>query len=269
MDSAGGLPNDDNFQIVEYPFALRGGKPKRVCVPKSAKLEAGLITMARSWEYLTLAQTYAQAARGGSFVEVGANLGSDTVIAADFFKTVYAFEPAAANRRLLQKTIELNGLVNVQILPAAVSDKPGRAKFYLKEGDNTAVHSLHPNDPDMKPAEDVDVVTLDTAFDNSVRDVTYLHIDTEGHDIKVLQGGRQFIARQANRPVIRMEFQPRTLAAHGSDVSEIIAFIQEFQYRPFYMAGNFMVPLSETILTEMFRLWRGTQGWIDVFLAAL
>jgi FkbM family methyltransferase len=262
----GANPADDAV-IVAYPFALRGGNPKRVYVPKTAGWDAWQIKAADPWKYGGLAQLYAEAARGGSFVEVGANLGSDTVLASDFFKICYAFEPGAANRALLQKTLALNDICNVQVLSAAVSDQPGKANFYLKQGGGTGAHSLHPNDPDMIPREEVEVTTLDSGLPPTLIDVTYLHIDTEGHDIKVLRGARKFLARQAKRPVIRLEFQPRTLAMHGSNVAELNAFISEFGYNVFYCTENHMVPLNQRILVEMFGLWQDTRGWIDLYLS--
>jgi FkbM family methyltransferase len=266
MEPPEGEKMDEDFVVVGYPFTMVGGQSRQVCVPRSAILEAAQIRLARPWEYKTLAQTYRQSARGGSFVEVGAHLGSDTVLACDFFKTCYAFEPAAANRALLLRTVELNGIGNVRVIPAAVSDRTGKAWFYTQDG-VSATHSLAANDPDMEPREEVELVTLDTAFPPSVRDVTYLHIDAEGHDIKVLMGGRQFIARQENRPVIRMEFQPRTLALHGSSMADLAAIIHEFQYNIFFRAENYMVPLNQRILAEMFDLWQGTKGWIDIYLS--
>ena len=267
MDSTHTGRSVEKFDIVEFPFALSGGRPKRVCVPKCATMDAAQIRFARPWEYQTLVQTYLQTARGGSFVEVGANLGTDTVIACDFFKTCYAFEPSSANRALLQKTIELYGITNVHVFGSAVGDRPGRAAFFLKGGEATGSHSLCVNDPDMTAQEEVEIVTLDSVFPQTVRDVTYLHIDTEGHDIKVLQGARQFIARQANRPVIRMEFQPTTLALHGSSIGDLTAIMDEFQYKVFFMAQNFMTPLSPRSLAEMFSLWQGGKGWIDIYLS--
>jgi hypothetical protein len=105
-----------------------------------------------------------------------------------------------------------------------------------------------------------------TALPESVRDVTFMHIDTEGHDIKVLQGARRFITRQQNRPWIRIEFQPRTLSLHGSNVAELVAFMDEFRYHAMFNANNNIVPFSFPVLIELFYLWRNTDGWIDILL---
>jgi hypothetical protein len=99
-----------------------------------------------------------------------------------------------------------------------------------------------------------------------VRDVTYMHIDTEGHDIQVLKGASEFLSRQHQRPLIRMEFQPRALQMHGSHVSELIEIMERFEYTPKFNASGPMVCLSNAVLSELFTLWLPTDGWIDILL---
>jgi FkbM family methyltransferase len=252
--------------IVDYPYVLSGKRPKRFFINNGNEIIAAYMRTARKWEYESMMNLYANASRGGSFLEVGANIGTDTVLASDFFKNCYAFEPVALHVDLLHKNIELNQVTNIQVFPVAVGDAPGRTKVFLGESHNSGSSSLAPNHPSMSRSEEVEVVTLDTALPETVRDVTFMHIDTEGHDIKVLQGAKKFIQRQLQKPVIRIEFQPRTLALHGSNIAELIGFLDEFRYRAMFNANNNIVPFSYGVLIELFYLWRASDGWIDLLL---
>jgi FkbM family methyltransferase len=266
MDTTTDAPKSDHI-LVDYPYVLTGKRPKRFYVNAGNELIAGFIRTARKWDYELMANLYMTASRGGSFLEVGANIGSDTLLASDFFKDVYAFEPVAAHLDMLRKNIELNQVTNIQVFPFAVADASGTTRIYLGTQNNSGSSSLAPNHPGMEQQyQDVKVVSLDTALPESVRDVTFMHIDTEGHDIKVLQGAKRFITRQQNRPWIRIEFQPRTLSLHGSNVAELVAFMDEFRYHAMFNANNNIVPFSFPVLIELFYLWRNTDGWIDILL---
>jgi FkbM family methyltransferase len=253
-------------EIINYPFTVHGQRAKRMCLLKDDALTVCIKTV-RFWEYNTRIQLYAQMARGGSYVEVGANLGTDTILAADYFKVCHLFEPSTRHAEILKQNMEMNEITNFRLCPAAVSDHCGTSKLYYGVTENTGSAALAQNLPGMDRFEDVQLVTLDSALPE-VTDVTWLHIDAEGHDIKVLQGAKKFIARQTQRPFIKMEFQPKSLTIHGSDISELIRFLEEFRYNAFFEANNYFVPLSYGILVEMFYGWRKTQGWIDIYLKA-
>jgi FkbM family methyltransferase len=254
-------------EIITYPISVRGKRPKLMCVLKGDDVLTTCIKTTRFWEYNTRMQVYTQLSQGGSYVEVGANLGTDTVLAAEHFKMCYLFEPSTRHAAILKKNMELNEISNYRFFPAAVSDHCGADRLYFGISENTGSAALAQNLPGMDRFEEVQLVTLDSALAD-VTDVTMMHIDAEGHDIKVLQGARQFIARQTRRPFIKMEFQPRSLTIHGSDISELIRFMDEFKYQAFFEASNYFVPLSHGMLIDMFYSWRKTLGWIDIYLKA-
>jgi FkbM family methyltransferase len=259
-------PPDDHTEVITYPYSPKGKKPKFICVPKGDDMVASSVRGATAWDFYLATQLYVRFGRGGSFVEVGANIGSDTVVASDFFKTCYAFEPLPKHVASIRKTLALNQITNVQLFAVAVSDRCGMNRIYAGPPGNTGAASLKQNHSGMDQFEEVPISTLDS-IPQTITDVTYLHIDTEGHDIKVLQGAREFIARQSQRPMIKMEFQPRTLTLHGSSVTELIQFLDEFQYISLFMAAGTLAPLTYATLTDMFFMWRKFEAWIDLYLA--
>jgi FkbM family methyltransferase len=72
---------------------------------------------------------------------------------------VVAFEPDPDNFALLRRNVELNGYGNVELVNAAVSDRPGRCRLY-RSGDNAGDHRLNAA-PEDRPSVEVEVVTVD------------------------------------------------------------------------------------------------------------
>jgi FkbM family methyltransferase len=64
------------------------------------------------------------------FVDVGANVGLYTCMAAARGKETLAIEPLGENLQLLYQNLLRNGLAQVEVFPVAVSDKPGIVSLY-------------------------------------------------------------------------------------------------------------------------------------------
>jgi FkbM family methyltransferase len=74
---------------------------------------------------------------GDGFVDVGANIGVYTILAASRVGPtgrVASFEPGPETLRRLRGNVELNGLKNVEVHPVAVSDRAGTVSFDLAGG---------------------------------------------------------------------------------------------------------------------------------------
>ncbi len=126
--------------------------------------------------------------------------------------------------------------------------------------------SLKPESAQGQTWEDVQTVTLDEAIRPEINTISFLQIDTEGHDIKVLRGARNFIRRQKMPPLIKLEFQPKMLKAHDTGVEELLAFIEEFHYKIAMNAAATVAPITPRTLADFFNLWQTTTAWIDVYL---
>lgn len=147
---------------------------------------------------------------GGTFVDVGANVGIHSLIASKIAGKVIAIEPVESLSNRLQRNCELNKITNISILKFAASDKEEITSFYPpKDGavDN-GVGSFYKNHtPDNTDKEiKVKTKTLDEILKNEKR-VDYIKIDTEGHDGKIIMGSLNIIEK--HRPVIIFEFIER------------------------------------------------------------
>lgn len=138
---------------------------------------------------------------GGVCYDIGANVGFFTLVAAAGPRAqerVYAFEPLPENAAALRRNLGLNGLANVEVIEAAVSDRNGTAQLDLGSSSLDPCLIEHA----LTPLEEitVPVVRLDDA---GLLPPSFVKIDVEGAECDVLAGMRRIV--MAHRPVILCE----------------------------------------------------------------
>jgi FkbM family methyltransferase len=137
-----------------------------------------------------------------TFVQVGAYLGDDGLIEAcrRFGHYLYMFEPNPSRvRELKEKTA---GAPTIHVIPMAVSNYNGTAKFKIAAYDDcsslqdfdtnanqTWVHEWHPYKRfEMVDELDVEVVRLDTFLEQrKISTVDLLEVDAQGEDLRVVE----------------------------------------------------------------------------------
>jgi FkbM family methyltransferase len=124
---------------------------------------------------------------GDHFLDVGANVGSYTVLAAGAVgASVTCVEPIPAAFARLQRNIALNGLSTaVSAWQGGLSDVPGTLRF--TEDMDTVNHVVA--EGEGTHAIEVPVRTLDDLVGTNVP--LLIKIDVEGHELAVLLGGRE------------------------------------------------------------------------------
>ena len=166
---------------------------------------------------------------GDVFVDVGANIGYFSVYAGLCVGSsgqVHAVEPDPDNAALLTANLALNGLSNVRLHRAAVSDYCGEATLF-RGNFNAGAHSLLRKD-DLSAGPKVAVATLDQLLAEE-RQVKLIKIDVQGAEPSVLRGMQELLARCETKPGILMEFSPVDLARSG-ELDELFGFISRNQY---------------------------------------
>lgn len=139
---------------------------------------------------------------GGVFLDIGANIGYYSVLAARKVGPrgrVFSFEMDPRPLRCLRRTIRSERLDGIQIVEAAVSDVDGVAHF------EQAAESGHNRiGGTTEGARSVRSVRLDSWVENAGLDrVDVIKIDVEGAERLVLEGARRTLERF--RPVIVCE----------------------------------------------------------------
>jgi FkbM family methyltransferase len=133
-----------------------------------------------------------------AFVDVGANIGVYSVVAAVRGARVLAFEPNQNARAMLSANLALNHIEDrVQVLSFALADFSGTARFTTD-----LESSNHLEMASEAKGEVVEVRELDELVEPG-RPVTLIKIDAEGFDEAVLRGARGMLERE--RPVVIVE----------------------------------------------------------------
>jgi FkbM family methyltransferase len=139
--------------------------------------------------------------RGGVFVDVGANIGTQTVYAmlSGVFSSAIAIEPDPANFALLRKNIAVNGLDDrVQLNNCAAGS--GKQTLQLQRHErNRGAHSFDLSGHRSTGTIPVRVEPLTgilTAASIKTENIGLIWIDVEDYEINVLEGMRELLARQ-------------------------------------------------------------------------
>ena len=78
--------------------------------------------------------------RYGRTADIGANLGLHSILMGKCGWQVQAYEPDPVHARLLRRNLALNQSTNVNLVEAAVSDRPGTLEFVRVLGNTTSSH---------------------------------------------------------------------------------------------------------------------------------
>ena len=175
---------------------------------------------------------------GDVFVDMGANIGLFTVIAAHLVGQtgqVYGFEPFSKNFNRLLENVQLNGFTNVSCHHTAVADQQGEATLAAPlDGLGAWSSCAHPIAGHQFTTETVAAVPWDQfAQEHDLVDrVTMMKIDVEGWETRVLTGGAQTLAR-AEAPVLQVEFTEQAARSAGSSCQKLYQSLEGLGYRMF------------------------------------
>jgi FkbM family methyltransferase len=141
--------------------------------------------------------------RSSLVVDVGANIGWYTLLAAKRARKVYSFEPSPVSFSLLQRSVSKNGFKNVAAYPYCVSEREGSVTLHLADSGNKGLHSIVRNIGSQ--TIEVRSVTIDSMFPSETIDL--MKIDVEGAELLVLLGAHKMIEEGRLRRIV-MEWNP-------------------------------------------------------------
>lgn len=149
---------------------------------------------------------------GGTWVDVGACIGTHTVFFAMFCADkVVAFEPAPANYTLLEKNITANGLTDKVVAVNVGISRDGRKVAILFNPDNYGNTSL------VDDADGYETITPADAIDEPI---AFLKIDCEEMSGEVLRAFLPVIRRDRPYILIEHHLPPPELMSIGYTVME-------------------------------------------------
>lgn len=117
-------------------------------------------------------------------IDIGANIGAFTILAAKIAEKVFSFEPEKENFKLLKKNIKLNRIKNVCLFNYAVFGNEKEKELFIKDNESGRCSFYLNSDKTQK----VKVISLKKIFEeNSISFCNFLKIDTEGSEYEILK----------------------------------------------------------------------------------
>lgn len=168
--------------------------------------------------------------------DVGANVGYYSAVASKimgFGGEVIAFEPDPQNITFLRRHLEMNGIENIQVVEAAVSDRCGEAMFQREASRHMG--ALHKGG--TLPVRVLSLDELVSSGELSSPDL--IKIDVEGAEEQVLLGAEQTL--RSNHPLL-------FVATHSGELhSRCCHFLRSMGYELEAIDGSSLECSSEII----------------------
>lgn len=174
---------------------------------------------------------------GSVMVDVGANIGTFTLLAASLGATCHSFEASPENCAALRRNIALNKFHGITVHECAVSDRQGEATFFLYE-ETGARKSCGENALFRRGAGReirVPMETLDSALCGLSR-IDFIKSDVEGADFLVLCGARAILSEF--HPIVVLEATEELASELGGSVRQILETLWEHGYEISIMNGR-------------------------------
>ena len=228
------------------------------------------------WEPYETALVLEFLQRGSVFVDVGANIGYFTVLAASVVGDqgrVIAFEPDTANFRLLQASCELNEIQSrVEAVEAGLSSAASAGQLYLSE-DNLGDHQIYAGQGDRDSLP----ITLHNGSDYlrpRIQKLDLLKVDTQGSEYAVMAGLLPLLQALPQAPRIIIELTPFSLCAAGASGRALIELLAELNLA-FWIIDHIEHALAPTSAAEL-ALWcdnvdacEGDRGFMNILLGPI
>lgn len=164
-----------------------------------------------------------------TFVDVGANEGYYTIIAAKNGAKVLAIEPQRRLLSVIEKNLKLND-VSATVVNCAVSSRRGIGEIFLSSGVNPGSSGFTRMTRYNLPKEAVQTEALsDILDDNGFDSVDVMKMDIEGAEYDAILGSQKLF-KEGRIKSLLLEMHPAQIASHGKDAGDIERFLRGCGY---------------------------------------
>ncbi len=188
----------------------------------------------------------------GYVLDIGANIGligiptalmiSKSPNALSFKPHVICIEAVPDNEKALRHNVTLNDAHEIiSVIGTGLGEIPGKVDIQvegdLKLGEGTGTANVLPVGSTMDPNGKyecvkipIQITTIDVLMHASALPgkCAVIKIDTDGYDLKILRGGREFLSQ--NRPIIYGEFAAGCLKWHSESIMDVVEFSKSIDY---------------------------------------
>lgn len=185
---------------------------------------------------------------GDSFIDVGANHGSYSIVASRLVGAsgrVVAIEPQPRLADLVSRSLKANGFCPFEVHNIACSDHDGEATFFIPRSTSGAGGLLK----EFSAVSAADAVQVPLArFDHTVEwknlpGGMFIKLDVEGSEVPFLLGARD--ALMTRKPPLLIEINPNSMRVAGTSGSALVQVLADLGYRYFReIRDPTLVPLN-------------------------
>jgi FkbM family methyltransferase len=188
-----------------------------------------------TYEYSYASAFIGQVTPGSVAVDIGANIGEYTLLAAVSVGPqgmVFAVEPNIGLHPRILRNLDLSGVSNVELLPVALGSFEGEGLLTVPLA-GPALGTLRTDVAADEPSTkyEVPVRRLDDVFPSEDRRrLSVMKVDVEGWELEVFIGGRETLAEA--KPVVLYECGAEEFERRGArNLTPSMAFLEELGYR--------------------------------------
>ena len=173
---------------------------------------------------------------GMSFVDVGANWGYYTLLAASLVGSegrVLSLEPDPRLFPLLQENVTGSELNQVTLVQMAAATEPGTLPLagYAEDGSNYGISRIIADGSEDKNVFQVSADSLDRILhQHGLLSIDLMKMDIEGAEAFAIAGLAESLAERKVKRLL-LELHPAELAQHGMTVSAVIQKLNDAGYR--------------------------------------
>ncbi|MBI5567060.1 MAG: FkbM family methyltransferase [Chloroflexi bacterium] len=191
---------------------------------------------------------------GDTFIDIGANIGYFTLLAASCVGAtghIHSFEPNPTTFKGLQRNVTLNNFKQVSLNNAAVSNVPGQVQLWVGKEIDSGLVSMRQTSSLLTDTVTSQAMTLDEyVIANRVGKIRAMKLDIEGAEWLALQGAQQLLIGNNRPDLIALEAVQSHAAAFGVSIAQLIEFLIASQYTVHllpddYEATNRLVEIAD------------------------
>jgi FkbM family methyltransferase len=217
----------ENWSLYLRNYVGRRKKPAEYRLRNGFKLVDTRGTLAGTFAVVFVRREYGYPVNCRTIVDIGANMGSFTVFAAQCCPgaRIFSFEPEQGNFNVLQQNVAVNSLADrIQVLNCAVASSSGTRRLAL---DESPLNSLVPGG-EVTDHQNVRCTTLrDILSDYALEKIDFLKMNCEGAEYEILEGCTE--AEFSRMPNIRLEYH--NLPSIGRRGTDLAKFLQDKGYK--------------------------------------
>ena len=179
--------------------------------------------------------------RGSVVVDVGANCGYDTLVAASLVGPtghVIAFEPVPSIVARLEESVTANQFSHVTVRNVALGQVSGTTEIFRADPSNTG-NSSTSWEPGHTSEGIVEVARGDTYLVQQASRISVIKIDTEGDEVNVLGGLTLTLDAMAPGAAVLVEVTPEKLALRGHTAVELWNLFPRSDWECFQISNDY------------------------------